>query len=152
MSRFALQRDIKFFQSISRELVDAVIDNIVTIYKMSTYETRTNIYGESLNKLYLSGVDVAALIERNDTETNYEGGYLPDVAQTVTFRFNRFSLEEIDVYLEIGDIIYHNDAYFEISNVREDQLIGGRPEEKYSVVVETFMSRISTLQIEERIL
>jgi len=151
LSRFGLQRDINFFQSISRELVDAVIDNIVTIYKMATYESRTNIYGESLNKLYLPGVDVAAIIERNDTETNYDG-YLPDVGQSVTFRFNRFSLEDVEVYLEIGDIIYHNDAYFEISNVREDQLIGGRPEEKFSVVVEAFMSRISTLQIEERVL
>lgn len=151
MARFALQRDTNFFQSISRELVDAVIDNIVTIYKMATYEARTNIYGESLNKLYLAGVDIAAIIERNDTETNYEG-YLPDVGQTVTFRFNRFSLEDVEVYLEVGDIIYHNDAYFEISNVREDQLIGGRVDERFSVVVNTFMSRISTLQIEERVL
>lgn len=150
MSRFALQRDIDFFQSISREIVDDVVGTLVKIYRISTYESRTNIYGESLAKYYMSPIEVSALISRSETERNYDG-ILPDTAQTVQFRFNRFTLDEIGVYLNVGDIIYHNDAYFEISNVKEDQLIGGRPEDKYSVVCDTFMSRISTLQIEERI-
>ncbi len=149
MARFLLRRDQDFFQSISREIVDDVIDTLVKIYKISVYESRTNIYGESLNKLYSEPIEVAAVIERSDTEQRYEG-FLPDTNQTVRFRFNRFTLEEIGVWLDVGDIIYHNDAYFEISNVNEDQLIGGRSDSKFSVVVDTFMSRISTLQIEER--
>lgn len=150
MSRFALQRDLDFFQSISREIVDEVVGTLVQIYRISTYETRTNIYGESLGKYYMSPIEVAALISRGETERNYDG-MLPDVNQTVQFRFNRFTLDEIGVYLNPGDIVRHNDAYFEISNVKEDQLIGGRPEDKYSVICDTFMSRISTLQIEDRL-
>jgi hypothetical protein len=32
MARFALARDIKFFEGISRELVDAVIETTVVLY------------------------------------------------------------------------------------------------------------------------
>lgn len=149
MARFALDRDIRFFEGVSRELVDAVVENTAVIFKMIIESTKTNIYGESLNKTYYPGVEVACMIERGDTSVTYEG-FGSDKSQTTQFRFNRFSLEDRGVYPEIGDIIYHNDAYFEIDNVVEDQLVGGRPSEKFSIICSTFMSRKSTLQIEER--
>lgn len=151
MPRFALDRDIKFFQSISRELVEAVIETPVVLYKLIIGDTKTNLYGESLSKTYYQGVKTTAVIERDDTSTSYEG-FGPDSGQNVEFRFNRFKLEETGFYPEIGDIIYHNDAYFEIDNVREDQLIGGQTGEKFSIIVSTYMTRRSTIQTEERVL
>jgi hypothetical protein len=151
MPRFALDRDIKFFQSISRELVEAVIETPVVLYKLIIGDTKTNLYGESLSKTYYQGVKTTAVIERDDTSTSYEG-FGPDSGQNVEFRFNRFKLEETGFYPEIGDIIYHNDAYFEIDNIREDQLIGGQTGEKFSIIVNTFMTRRSTIQTEERVL
>mgnify|MGYP000582890624 len=46
----------------------------------------------------------------------------------------------------------HNDAYFEIDNVREDQLIGGQSGEKFSIIVSTFMTRKSSIQTEMRVI
>jgi len=153
MARFALARDIKFFEGISRELVDAVIETTVILYKLIIEESKTNLYGESLNKTYYQGVECTAVIQREDTTANYEG-FGSDISQNVEFRFNRFTLKEKDFYPEIGDIIYHNDAYFEISNVREDQLIGGRTDdtEKFSILCSTFMTRRSSIQTEMRII
>lgn len=150
MARFALDRDIAFFKSISRELVDDVISNTVVLYKLVIEDTKTNLYGESLSKTYYNGLETTGIPDRAQTEFNYEE-FGPDGDQSVTFRFNRFTLEEKNFYPEIGDIVYHNNAYFEISNVREDQLIGGRPDEKFSIVCETFMSRRSTIQTEPRV-
>ena len=149
MARFALDRDIKFFEGISRELVDAVVENTAVIFKMIIESTKTNIYGESLNKTYYPGIEVACMIERGDTTVTYDG-FGSDQGQTTQFRFNRFSLEDKGVYPEIGDIIYHNDGYFEIDNIQEDQLIGGRANAEFSIICSTFMTRKSTLQIEER--
>jgi hypothetical protein len=151
MPRFALDRDIKFFQSISRELVEAVIETHVVLYKLIIGDSKTNLYGESLSKTYYQGVQCTTVIERSDTGVSYEG-FGPDSGQNVEFRFNRFKLEETGFYPEIGDIIYHNDAYFEIDNVREDQLIGGQSGEKFSIIVSTYMTRRSTIQTEERVL
>ena len=46
----------------------------------------------------------------------------------------------------------HNDAYFEIDNVREDQLIGGQSGEKFSIICSTFMTRRSSIQTEMRVI
>jgi hypothetical protein len=149
MARFTLDRDIRFFRDISRELVDDVITTSVILYKLIIGESKTNLYGETLNKTYYTPVTLNCIIERDDTSVQYEG-FGSDINQSVQYRFNRFTLEGAGFYPEIGDIIFHNDAYFEIDNVREDQLIGGRPDEKFSIICSTFMSRKTTLQTEER--
>jgi hypothetical protein len=150
MPRFALERDVNFFKSISRELVNEVIETSITFYKLIIGESKTNLYGESLNKTYYSPFTTDCIIERDPTRVNYEG-LGSDANQNVIFRFNRFTLEEDGFYPEIGDIIFHNDAYFEVDNVTEDQLIGGQTYNKFSIIVNTIMSRRTTIQTEERV-
>ena len=152
MARFALARDIRFFEGISRELVDAVVTTAVVLYKLIIEDSKTNLYGESLSKTYYQGVECNAMIERQDTQANYEG-FGADASQNVEFRFNRFTLEDKGFYPEIGDIIFHNNAYFEIDNVREDQLIGGRTGdmEHFSIICSAFMTRRSGIQTEMRV-
>ncbi len=150
MARFALSRDIRFFEGISRELVDAVVTTAVVLYKLIIEDSKTNLYGESLSKTYYQGMECNAIIQREDTQANYEG-FGSDSSQTVEFRFNKFTLEDKNFYPEIGDIIFHNNGYFEIDNVREEQLIGGRVDEKFSIICSTFMTRRSSIQTEMRV-
>ena len=150
MARFALGRDIRFFEGISRELVDAVVTTAVVLYKLIIEDSKTNLYGESLSKTYFQGVECNAMIQREGAQANYEG-FGSDISQTVEFRFNKFTLAETGFYPEIGDIIYHNEGYFEIDNVTEEQLIGGRVGEKFSIICSTFMTRRSSIQTEMRI-
>jgi hypothetical protein len=152
MARFALNRDIRFFEGISRELVDAVVTNAVILYKLVVEDSKTNLYGESLSKTYYQGVECNAMIQRGETQVTYEG-FGADTNQLTQFRFNRFTLEDKNMYPEIGDIIFHNDGYFEVDNVNEDQLIGGRTgdQEHFSIVCSTFMTRRSTIQTEMRV-
>ena len=78
MPRFALDRDIRFFEGISKELVDAVIETTVILFKLAIEDLSTNLYGESLNKTYYQGTQCSAVIERDDTGVSYEGfGILP---------------------------------------------------------------------------
>lgn len=154
MARFALSRDIRFFEGISRELVDAVVTTAVVLYKLIIEDSKTNLYGESLSKTYYQGTECNAIIERGDTSATYEG-FGADSTQTVQFRFNRFTLADKGFYPEVGDIIFHNEAYFEVDNVTEDFLIGGRTEtgdgEKFSIICSTFMTRRSSIQTEMRV-
>ena len=150
MARFALGRDIRFFEGISRELVDAVVTTAVVLYKLIIEDSKTNLYGESLSKTYYQGVETNAMIQRDDTQANYEG-FGSDASQTVQFRFNKYTLEDKGFYPEIGDIIFHNNGYFEVDNVTEEQLIGGRVDEKFSIICSTFMTRRSSIQTEMRV-
>jgi hypothetical protein len=148
MPRFNSARDIKFFEQISSELVDDVIETLVTLFKVNVTETSYNLYGESLNKRYYKGMETYSVIERDATEANYEG-YGSDASRTTRFRFNRHTLIEKDFYPEIGDYVYLDGSYYEVFNVNEDQWIGGQGGNKFSFICETFISRNATINLEQ---
>jgi hypothetical protein len=150
MPKFISDRDVNFFKSIARELVDEVIQNTVVLFKINMNETKVNIYGESLNKTWYPGVEVYALIDKDPESARYEGFGL-DTDQNVTFKLDRWMLEEKKIYPEVGDIINWNGGYFEIDNTNEIQLVGGQSYNNFSVVCTTFMVSKSNLNIEERI-
>ena len=64
MPKFVLERDVDFFKSIARELVDDVVQNIITLFKINLNETKINLYGEAMNKTWLPGVNLYAQIEK----------------------------------------------------------------------------------------
>ena len=103
-----------------------------------------------MNKTWLPGVNLYALVDREPEGARYEG-FGADTDQTITFKVDRFKCEEINVYPEIGDIILYNNAYFEIDNTTEIQYAGGQPYNSFSIVLTAFMVSKSNLNIEERI-
>ena len=150
MSKFLQTRDIEFFKSIARELVDDVVQNTIVLFKINMNETKVNIYGESLNKTWYPGVELYALYSKNPEDVVYEG-FGPEMQQNITFKLDRVMCEEKNVYPEIGDIIFFDTSYYEIDNTNEIQFIGGSPDNNFSIVCETFMVTKSNLNIEERI-
>ena len=150
MPKFVLERDVDFFKSIARELVDDVVQNIITLFKVNLNETKVNIYGEAMNKTWLPGVNLYALIDKAAESARYEG-FGADTDQTITFKVDRFKCEEINVYPEIGDVILYNNSYFEIDNTSEIQFAGGQPYNNFSIVITAFMVSKSNLNIVERI-
>ncbi len=148
MPRFNSARDIRFFEQISSELVNDVIETLVTIFKVNVLETAYNLYGESLNKRYYKGMETYCVIERDPTEANYEG-FGSDASRTTRFRFNRHTLIDNNFYPEIGDFVYLDNSYYEVSNVIEDQWIGGQGTNKFSIICETFISRNTTINLEQ---
>jgi hypothetical protein len=50
MPRFNSSRDIKFFEQISSEMVNDVIEQLVTLFKVNVLETAYNLYGESIKE------------------------------------------------------------------------------------------------------
>ena len=148
MPRFNSARDIKFFEQISSEMVDDVIETLVTLFKVNVLETAYNLYGESLNKKYYRGMETYCMIERQDTETNYEG-FGADTSRVSNFRFNRHTLIDNDFYPQVGDVVMLDGSYYEISNVKEDQWVGGQATNKFSVICEAFLSRNTTINLEQ---
>lgn len=149
MPKFLSNRDVSFFKSIARELVDDVIQVAVVLYKINQYETKVNIYGESVNKTWYPGVEIYALADKEPENVQYEG-FGPDNTQSITFKFNRDTCEEKGIYPEIGDIVYFDNSYYEIDNTNEIQFVGGQPDNNFSIVATTFMVSKSSLNIEER--
>jgi len=154
MPKFMLARDLELFRSLARELVDDVIENTCVLFKVNLNETKVNIYGEAMNKTWHPGIQLYVLIDKEPDTATYEG-FGPDDQQNITFKFDRLLCEERNAYPEIGDVIFFNEAYYEIDNTNEIQLIGGLPgtnsDRNWSIVCSTFMVNKATLNIENRI-
>lgn len=183
MPKFFHDKDLDFIKTISEEVVDYVVEQYVTLFKVSVGETKTNLYGESLGKVYHEPANLMTIVEREPISQQYEG-FGPDARQLIEFRFNRQRLRTheipkiIDVngtpvpadaiqnttygYPEIGDVILFDDRYYELSNVREDKLIGGSPDiydsgsnsfndARMEIIATGVMVRRSQVQIVDRV-
>ena len=114
----------------------------------SKYDTEVNMYGEtSEGKVYKPGIQVSAVVDAEDqTTTTDEFG--PDLQQNALFSFVRQSLVDVSYVIEIGDVVEWNSGYWEISSISENQLVGGQTDYNHSVVCNSFLVRISNLNIE----
>ena len=154
-TRYYSQNDRDFFDRVNNELVgdltsnkDGIINQTIIIYQHSIEETKTNMYGEAAaGKLYKPGVQVAALITPDDFDFNTDE-FGPDMRQNATFAILRQSLRDADVRPELGDVIDWNLGHWEVSNMNENQLVGGQVDNNWSVVLTAFLVRRSNLQIE----
>jgi hypothetical protein len=150
--RFFSDRDVSTFSTINKSLMGKVVGSTCIVYKISSEETQTNVYGEStgMGKIYNPGVKLDALIDSSEFDWNTDE-FGPDAQQTVTFSFLRNNLiDSGNVVIEVGDVMEWNYAYFEVDSIDENKLIGGNPEQNWDVVASTHMTRLSKLNIIER--
>jgi hypothetical protein len=132
MSIFGSSRDIATFKIFTRELVENVISQEIGYYKIMLADTPTNIYGEATKKYFIGPVLIPVLIERSNFEMR-RTEYGPDQNRPITYRFFKDHLIEANIVPEVGDVIMYDEAYYEVDNVNENQLILGKnPDYQYS--------------------
>ena len=154
--RYYGAKDLATIEKFNRELLgepnisdDGIIDQFVILYRVSVYETETNMYGEaSEGKVYKQGVKLPCIVDASDFDFNYDD-FGPDNRQSVSFAFQRAYLVEVDLKPEIGDIMQWNDGYFEVDKFNENQLIGGNFDNSHSRVVSANLVRRPTVNLEE---
>ena len=154
--RYYGAKDLATIEKFNRELLgepnisdDGIIDQFVILYRVSVYDTETNMYGESSEgKVYKQGVKLPCIVDASDFDFNYDD-FGPDNRQTVSFAFQRAYLVEVDLKPEIGDIMQWNDGYFEVDKFNENQLIGGNFDNSHSIVVSANLVRRPTVNLEE---
>ena len=154
-SRYWPARDTELAKRFNDELVGnlkddkcGIIGHEVIVYRVSVYDTPTNMYGEASNgKVYEAGVKLACIVEAGDFDWNNDE-FGPDTRQEVQFHFQRDMLIDVNFRPDIGDIVSWNHGYFEINGTNENQLVGGDYNNNFSVVLNTFLVRRSSLQIE----
>jgi hypothetical protein len=148
MAKFFHARDLDFIKTIAEEVVDYVVQQSITLFKVSVGSSKTNLYGESLGKIYHAPANLMCIVDRENTISNYDE-FGPDVQGNVEFRFNTQRLRKHEIpkilsvngvevpaealqntltgWPEVGDIILFDDFFYEINNVMHTMLVGGSP-------------------------
>ena len=154
--RFYGNKDLATFEKFNKELLGepniddcGIIDQFVILYRVTVYDTETNMYGEaSEGKVYKQGVKLPCIVDAEDFDFDISD-FGADNRQNVSFAFQRAYLVDVNLKPDIGDILKWNDGYFEVNTYNENQLIGGQPDNSHSIVVQAHLTRMPTTNLEE---
>ena len=158
MALFGKQRDINLFHTINSELLKDIIQREVAYYKFALEQTTTNVYGESMGKVYYEPMKIACLIDRED-EVWSSDDFGSDLNQSVVFSFLKNELQDINLIPEVGDILLFRNNFYEADSKIENQLIMGRDKDyalstetsthgdSFSIILNTHISRVEKLNL-----
>ena len=150
--RYFSERDISFINGINDELLGDIIQQEVTLFKMCADNTSTNIYGESkpsVGKQYYPGIDIVCIVDRADITTDADD-FGPERKQNVAFKFMEKDLQAMNFFPQTGDLVFFNDRYHEITDVVQEQFLGGQPSKSLSIIVNTHYTSLSKIDLVER--
>ena len=125
MALFGGSRDVSLFNSISKELINDIIQIEVGYYKFVLEKTTSNVYGESTGKMFYEPVRIACLMKKEDQSWSSDD-FGSDVNQTIDFRFLKEELKELNLVPEVGDILLFKNNFYEVDTRVENQLILGK--------------------------
>ena len=158
MALFGRERDINLFHTINGELLKDIIQTEVAYYKFALEQTTSNVYGESMGKVYYEPMKIACLINRDDQAWSSDD-FGSDVNQTIGFSFLKNELESINLVPEVGDVLLFRNNFYEADGKTENQLIMGRDSEyalstetrkfgnSFSIILSTHISRVEKLNL-----
>jgi hypothetical protein len=150
--RYYSRRDMNLLSSVNAELIGDIIECVVQVFKIATYETTVNIYGESSSekgKVFYPGINLTCMVERQDIDSENQG-YGPDRKQGIVYRFRERDCIITNYFPEIGDLVLYNERYYEIDNVVQEQFLGGHPDKSWSLIVNTHYTRLSKINLVQR--
>ena len=125
MALFGSARDASLIRHINNELIVNYVDVEIEFYKLVLAETRENLYGESDSKTYYNPMKIPCLVLKEE-KTIIADDYGLDATRTGIFAFSRDYLKDRTIVIEIGDIIWWDNEYYEIDIVHSTQYWTGR--------------------------
>ena len=141
MALFGGSRDISLFNTISKELINDIIQIEVGYYKFVLERTSVNVYGESEGKVFYEPVRIACLMKKEDQAWSSDD-FGSDVDQTIDFRFLKQELKDINLVPEVGDILLlGKDPDYAISTGATD--FGN----SHSIILTGHLSRVEKLNL-----
>jgi len=91
----------------------------VMYYKINLESTKTNMYGEALEKWYYPPLQTKCLITR-DAITNSDDEFGVTVANTITVSIPRITLDGYQFLPEVGDILMDREKMYEVNSIDQN--------------------------------
>lgn len=139
---FTGQKEKDFVKQINDEIVERVVGQQILYFPISIEHSNFHeVYGESLEKTFLSPVRVYALVtwEGIRTET---GKFGVDRRAEITVKFHKRRItEDQDLYVRIGDFVQYGDIYYEIVSLDEPKQLFGQPESRFEIIAKCIRAR-----------
>ena len=91
----------------------------VKYFKINLESTKTNMYGEALEKWYYPPLEVKCIIERAEI-VNGDDEFGVTVSNDIVVKIPRSSLETYGFFPEVGDIVMDREKMYEINSIDQN--------------------------------
>ena len=141
---FLGQKEKDFVKQINDEVSERIVGQTVTYYPISRELTQYHpVYGEAVQKTFLSPIKVMALVEWEGSNTTTQVFGI-DRRTSVTVHFHRRRLtEDQDLYVREGDFILYGDTFYEIITLAETKNLFGQVNSEFEIVTKCIKARES---------
>jgi hypothetical protein len=158
MALFGGSRDVSLFHSLNKELINDIIQTEIAYYKFALEQTKVNVYGEAPGKQYFEPLKLACLIDKQDQSWSSDA-FGSDVNQTISFKFLKKELQDVNLKPEVGDLLLFKNNFYEVDSRVENQLILGKDPDyaiatettdfgkSFSIIINTHISRVEKLNL-----
>lgn len=102
------------FNNLGRELIETLITQHFTLYRMNKTETESNFYGESKRKVWRDEIEVKARILITDSDVVEEGGVRRMGKGDMQAWIYLQHLEELGVEILVGDFLGFQGKIYEV--------------------------------------
>jgi len=142
---FLGEKERNLIKQVNDELIERVIGQGIFYYPISIEATNYHsLYGEALEKTFLSPVRVYALImwEGYETETTNLG---IDRRPSIIIHFHKRRLtEDQDLFVREGDFVRYGETFYEIVTLNEPKQIFGQSAYKMEIEAKCIKARKGT--------
>lgn len=131
-------------KQINDEVIERIIGQTIVYYPISRENTNYHpVYGEAIQKNFLSPIKIIALVNWEGSSTSTESFGI-DRLTSITVRFHRRRLvEDQDLYVREGDFVLYGDTMYEIVSLNEAKLLFGQIDHKFEIEAKCIKSRES---------
>jgi len=140
---FLGEKERQLVKQINDEIIERVIGQTITYYPISRQFTEYNIYGEAIQKTFLSPIKVLALVKWEGSSTTTEAFGI-DRRTSITVQFHKRRLtEDQDLLVREGDFVLYGDTFYEIITLAEPKLLFGQIDNKFEIIAKCIKARES---------
>lgn len=144
---FVGAREVAFFNSINKELLQKVISQRVIYYSVSEEHTHTHrLYGEAIEKTVFTPVEINALVLYQEPEQKADQ-FSIDTIYKMEVYFYQEQLRERNVIPREGDFLKYGDVVYEIEKLNRPQIIYGQIEKEVMIKAVCRVARESQFKI-----
>lgn len=146
MGLFRTELDIEYVKRINQELIENVISEKVTYYPISAQYSKTNIYGESREKVFDPPIEIYALIEWLDQDISTVK-FGQDIVYNLRVGILNKHLQDVNVKPYEGDMVEYSGRKFEITSINVPSQIFGKAFEDIGVIMDCTTIRKSSFDV-----
>ena len=127
------ERDL--VKQVNDELIKNVIGQQILYYAIDMERTNFHdMYGEAIEKTFLSPIRVMALVKFENESTTYLEGIGIDADSVITVNFHRRRLiEDQNLFVREGDFILYGKTYYEIVKLSEPRKLFGQVDQTFEI-------------------